>query len=157
MIGMLMPTPELLTEYDRMQKFMPGENSLDAFCSAGFLSKQHNRMKAVVVATEEPWMKMALYNEYISCCGRQGMSVILNGNLHSSSTLYAARYIELVKDVVCQDLRALVAEVYNSRINKSSTIQGRCFLVESCIPSIQGSTRFHQKASSTWIQLDVTY
>jgi hypothetical protein len=70
-IGMLMPSPELLTEFDRMEKFMPGENSLDAFCSAGFLSKQLTRMKSVVVATEDPIQKIVLYNEYISCCGRQ--------------------------------------------------------------------------------------
>ena len=105
---MLMQTPKLLTEFDQMQKFMPGENSLDAFCSAGFLSKQHNRMRSVVVATDDPSDKVALYNEYISCCGRQGMSIILNGNLHSSSTLFAAKYIEMVKDIVCPDLRALV-------------------------------------------------
>jgi hypothetical protein len=36
------------------------------------------------------------------------MSIILNGNLHSSSTLYAATYIEVVKDIVCADLRDLV-------------------------------------------------
>jgi hypothetical protein len=37
-----------------MQKFTPGENSLDAFCSAGFLSKQHNRMKTVITAMDDP-------------------------------------------------------------------------------------------------------
>jgi hypothetical protein len=110
-IGMLMPAPELLTEYDRVQKFMPGENSLDAFCSAGYLSKQHNRMKSVVGATHDPIEKISLYNEYLSCSGRQGMSIILNGNLHSSSTLFAAKYIELAKNTVCADLRTLVRDV----------------------------------------------
>jgi hypothetical protein len=71
-----MPTPELLTEFDRMQRFVPGENSLDAFASAGFLSKQHNRMRSVVIATNDPSDKISLYNEYISCCGRQGLYCI---------------------------------------------------------------------------------
>jgi hypothetical protein len=110
-IHMLMPTPELLTEFDRMQKFMPGENSLDAFCSAGYLSKQLNRMKSVVAGTESPTQKIILYNEYLKCCGRQGVSVILNGNLHSSSTLFAVRYIEATKDIVCGDLHRLVQQV----------------------------------------------
>jgi hypothetical protein len=56
-------------------------------------------------------MKVSLYNEYISCCGRQGVSIILNGNLHSSSTLFAAKYIEIAKDIVCDDLRSLVTDV----------------------------------------------
>ena len=109
--GLLMPAPELLTEFDRMQKFMPSENSLDAFCSAGYLSKQLSRMMSVVVATDDPVRKLLLYNEYISCCGRQGISVILNGNLHSSSTMFAAMYIETTKHTVCQDLRTLVRDV----------------------------------------------
>ena len=110
-ISMLMPAPESLTEFDRIQKFMPGENSLDAFCSAGYLSKQLKRMKSVVQATEDPIEKVALYNEYLKCCGRQGVSVILNGNLHSSSTLFAVRYIEATKDIVCANLRTLVSDV----------------------------------------------
>jgi hypothetical protein len=110
-IEMLMPTAESLTEFDRMQKFMPGENTLDAFCSAGYLSKQLNRMKSHIALIESPTQKILLYNEYLKCCGRQGVSVILNGNLHSSSTLYAAKYIDATKDIVCGDLRRLVQEV----------------------------------------------
>jgi hypothetical protein len=110
-VSMLMPVPENLTEFDRMQKFTPGENSLDAYCSAGFLSKQLDRMKSVVVATDDPQHKVDLYNEYISCCARQGVSIILNGDIRSSSTQFAVKYIEMTKEIVCGDLRMLVDDV----------------------------------------------
>lgn len=111
--GIFMSKAELLTEYDRSERFRPGENTLDAFYAAGCYSKQFSRVLKVLRSIDDPRVKIELYNEYMERSQHQFKSLVLNGNLHSSHTLFAAKYIDRVELCVCGDLRRLVSTVFH--------------------------------------------
>lgn len=113
--SIFMAEPELLSEYDRKQRFLPSENTMDGFCTAGYYSKQYINVMNVVRSVKghgSGGTKVDLYNEYMERAQNQFKSLVLNGNLHSNHTLFAAQYIDRVEASVCGDLRALIAEVF---------------------------------------------
>jgi hypothetical protein len=115
-----MGVAELISEYDRLKKFVPAENTLDAFFTAGYYAKQFINVMKVIKLFPVPSTKLDLYNEYMERSQHQFKSLVLNGNLHSNHTQFAAGYIDKVDGYVCQDLRKLVETVFGIPIYNSS-------------------------------------
>jgi hypothetical protein len=107
-----MSEPEILSEFDRKKRFMPRENTLDAFYTAGCYSKQFTNVMNVIRNFPVASTKLDLYNEYMERAQHQFKSLALNGSLHSSHTQYAAGYIDRCNGTVCDDLRKLIDHVF---------------------------------------------
>ena len=117
--GMLMPPPQIVTEYDRQQKFKLGENSMDGFHAAGCLSSQRTQIQQAIRATQDCVQKVKLFGEYLSSSARQMTSIILNGNLRSSSTEYSTKYLKQGEVSICHIVTINFAS-YHILINPST-------------------------------------
>lgn len=109
--NIFMGKAELLTEFDRSEKFKAKDNTLDAFHAAGCHTQQMTKMSRVLRAMEDPIQKFALYREYIDCSQHQYKSLVLNGALHSNHAYNTIKYINMTETKVCDDLRVLVNHV----------------------------------------------
>jgi hypothetical protein len=111
--SIFMSEPEILSEFDRKQRFLPRENTLDAFYTAGYYGKQFTNVMNVIRNFPVASTKLDLYNEYMERAQHQFKSLALNGNLHSSHTQFAAGYIDRCNGTVCDDLRKLIDHVFS--------------------------------------------
>lgn len=153
--SIFMSEPELLSEYDRKQKFLPSENTLDAFYTAGYYGKQYTNVMKVIRNFPVAQTKMNLYNEYMERAQHQFKSLVLNGNLHSSHTQFAAGYIDRVDGIVCSDLRKLVERMFSESdvvVTTSDDMEDQTFAEDH-------SSKHHWDVmcSSTFVAANWTY
>jgi hypothetical protein len=106
--SIFMGKAELLSEFDRSEKFKTKDNTLDAFYAAGCYTQQMTKMLRVLRGIQDPVQKFNLYREYIDCSQHQFKSLVLNGSLHSNHAFHTVKYIDVTEARVCPDLRKLV-------------------------------------------------
>jgi hypothetical protein len=112
--SIFMGKAEILTEFDRSEKFKAKDNTLDAFYVAGCHTQQMTKMLRVLRAMEDPVQKFDLYREYIDCSQHQFKSLVLNESLRSNHEFHTVKYINMTESMVCEDLRVLVNHVLPS-------------------------------------------
>jgi hypothetical protein len=102
---------ELLSEFDRGEKFRAKDNTLEAFFSAGCHTHQMTKMLRVLRGIADPVQLFNLYREYIECSQHQFKSIALNNSLHSNHSFHTIKYIDATEERVCGDLQGLVNEI----------------------------------------------